>query len=62
MLPGLSGRPPGFGEERYRKRNTVGRAINKPKNSRSVATRCEERGYVFPGTGTAAALGIRSRS
>ncbi|TQF07689.1 transposase [Kitasatospora acidiphila] len=33
------GRPPGFDEERYKSRNTVERAINKPKNARGVATR-----------------------
>lgn len=33
------GRPPGFDEDRYRKRNTVERAINRLKQSRAVATR-----------------------
>ncbi len=33
------GRPPGFDTERYAKRNTVERAINKLKQSRAVATR-----------------------
>ncbi|GLW02787.1 IS5 family transposase [Streptomyces lavendulae subsp. lavendulae] len=33
------GRPPGFDEDRYKKRNTVERAINKLKNQRAVATR-----------------------
>ncbi|WP_055563573.1 IS5/IS1182 family transposase [Streptomyces atriruber] len=51
------GRPPGFDEERYKKRNTVERAINKLKHARAVATRCDKRGYVFLGTATAAALG-----
>lgn len=37
------GRPPGFDEDRYKKRNTVERAINRLKQSR-VATRydCED--------------------
>ncbi|KUJ64913.1 transposase [Streptomyces albus subsp. albus] len=52
------GRPPGFEEERYKKRNTVERAINKLKNSRAVATRYDKRGYVYLGTIIAAALVI----
>lgn len=48
------GRPPGFDEERYKKRNTLERAINRLKQSRAVATRYDERGYVFLGTATAA--------
>jgi transposase len=56
------GRPPGFDEERYKKRNTVERAINKPKESRAVATRYDKRGHVFHGTATAAALVIRLRT
>lgn len=56
------GRPPGFDDERYKKRNNVERAINKLKNFRAVATRYDKRGYVFLGTVTAAALGIWLRS
>ncbi|WP_404868243.1 transposase [Kitasatospora griseola] len=56
------GRPPGFNKERYKKRNTVERAINKLKTFRAVATRYDKRGYVFVGTVTAAALVIRLRS
>lgn len=56
------GRPPGFDEERYNKRNTVERAINELKNSRAVATRYDKRGYVFLGTVTAAALVIWLRA
>ncbi|MGW0207455.1 hypothetical protein ACWDZ8_17140 [Streptomyces sp. NPDC003233] len=56
------GRPPGFDEERYKKRNTVERATNSPKISRAVATRYDKRGYVFLGTVTAASLAIWLRS
>ncbi|GGV73565.1 hypothetical protein GCM10010277_87350 [Streptomyces longisporoflavus] len=56
------GRPPGFDEARYKDRNTVERTINKLKQFRAVATRYDERGYVFLGTVTAAALLIWLRS
>ncbi|WP_420713100.1 IS5 family transposase [Streptomyces sp. MMG1121] len=56
------GRPPGFDEDRYKKRNTVERAVNKLKNSRAVATRYDKRGYVFLGTVTAATLIIWLRA
>ena len=56
------GRPPGFDEERYKKRNTVERAINRLKHARAVATHYDKRGYVFLGTATAAALVIWLRA
>ncbi|MET9497604.1 hypothetical protein [Streptomyces sp. NPDC006552] len=49
-------RPPGFAEERYKKRNTAERAINRLKQHRPAATRYDKRGHVFLGTATAAAL------
>ncbi|MCA6095551.1 transposase, partial [Streptomyces sp. SCA3-4] len=56
------GRPPGFDEERYKKRNTVERAINRLKHARAAATRYDKRGYVFLGTATAATLAIWLRT
>ena len=56
------GRPPAFDAERYKKRNTIERAINKLKQSRAVATRYDKRGYVYLGTATAATLVIWLRT
>ncbi|WP_435887603.1 IS5 family transposase [Streptomyces antimycoticus] len=56
------GRPPGFDKDRYKKRNTVERAINKLKAFPAVATRFDKHGYVYLGTVAAAALVIWLRS
>jgi transposase len=50
------GRPPGLDAERYKRRNTVERAINRLKQFRAMATPYDKRGYVFLGTATTAAL------
>ncbi|MFI8792010.1 transposase, partial [Streptomyces sp. NPDC055105] len=56
------GRPTGFDGERYKKRNTVERAINRLKGFRAVATRYEKRAYIYLGTVTLAALLIWLRT
>ncbi|MER6735548.1 IS5 family transposase [Streptomyces puniciscabiei] len=55
-------RPPGFDKERYKKRNTVERTINRLENFRAVATRYDKRACVYLGPVTAAALMIWLRS
>lgn len=56
------GRPPGLDKDRYQKRNTVERAINKPKIFRAVATGFDKRGYAHLRTVTTAALVLWLRS
>ncbi|MFD5514341.1 IS5 family transposase [Streptomyces sp. NPDC127051] len=56
------GRPAGFDSERYKKRNTVERSINRLKGFRAVATRYEKRAYIYLGTVTLAALIIWLRT
>lgn len=52
----------GFDRERYKKRNTVERAINRLKGFHAVATRYEKRAYTHLGTVTVAALIIWLRT
>ncbi|WSV44380.1 hypothetical protein OG462_42120 [Streptomyces sp. NBC_01077] len=54
------GRPPGFVEDRYKRRNAVERAICKLKHHRALATRYDKRGYAFIGTVTALAIWLKS--
>ncbi|MFE7309628.1 IS5/IS1182 family transposase, partial [Streptomyces sp. NPDC057546] len=56
------GRTAGFDSERYKKRSTVERAINRLEGFRAVATRYEKRAYIHLGTVTLAALAIRLRT
>ncbi|MFJ1998483.1 IS5 family transposase [Streptomyces asiaticus] len=56
------GRPTRCDSERYKKRNTVERAINRLKGFRGVATRYEKRAYIYLGTVTLAALTIWLRT
>ncbi|WP_435882406.1 IS5 family transposase [Streptomyces kronopolitis] len=56
------GRPTGFDSERYKRRNTAERAINRLKGFRAVATRYEKRAYVYLGTVTVATLMIWLRT
>ena len=44
------GRPPGFGAEAYKQRNTAGRAFSKLRQHRAVATRYDKRDFVWRGT------------
>ncbi|MFF4219465.1 IS5 family transposase [Streptomyces nondiastaticus] len=50
------GRPTGFDRTRYARRTEVERTVNVLKGFRAVATRYDERAYIFQGTVTLAAI------
>ena len=52
------GRPPKFDKEIYKARNTVERAINRLRGYRAVATRYDNREFVYKGTIDVASIGI----
>ncbi|MFF3148086.1 IS5 family transposase [Streptomyces sp. NPDC057927] len=56
------GRPTGFDQERYARRNEVERLIGKLKIYRAVATRFDKRAFVFQDTVTLAAIRLWLRS
>jgi transposase len=56
------GRPTGFDEAIYKRRNEVERTINRLKNFRAIATRYDKRAYVFHGTVTVAAIRLWVRT
>jgi len=53
-----AGRPPAFDPDSYKQRNIVERAINKLKGHRGVATRYNQRDYMFRGTVDVASIKI----
>ena len=52
------GRPPAFGKDACKQRNTVERAIGKLRQHRAVATRYDKRDYVWRGTIDVASIRI----
>ena len=52
------GRPPKSDKQIYKARNTVGRAINRLRGYRAVATRYDKREFVYKGTIDVASIGI----
>jgi transposase len=56
------GRPPKLDKEIYKNRNTAGRAINKLRGYRAVATRYDKRDFVYRGTIDVATIGIWLRN
>jgi transposase len=56
------GRPTGFDNTTYKRRNEVERCLNALKGSRAVATRYDKRAYVFHGTVALAAIRLWLRT
>lgn len=52
------GRLPAFDPEAYKHRNTVERAINRLRQHRAVATRCDKRDFTWRGTIDVASIRI----
>jgi transposase len=52
------GRPPAFGSDRYKERNTVERCFGKLKQFRAFATRYDRREIIFRGTIDVASIRI----
>ena len=50
--------PPKSDKQIYKARNTVGRAINRLRGYRAVATRYDKREFVYKGTIDVASIGI----
>lgn len=55
------GRPPGFDAEAYKQRNTVGRCINRLKQCRGLATRCDKLALAYQAAHHLAAILIGAR-
>lgn len=55
---GARGRLPSFDAQADRQRNVIERGVNKLRNTRAVATRCDKRDFVYRGTVDVAVIRI----